>query len=59
MKGGQCIGDPHIATGCRTAAKSLFALRDGGSESKDKLTFRWTNGAAAPAEFADPLSTSD
>jgi hypothetical protein len=48
--------DPCAApeTGCRTAARSQFAIGGG------KLNWKWGNGAAtSQAEFADPTSSAE
>ena len=47
------------AAGCKTAAKSIFLVKDKTPDSKDKLIWKWIKGLSTPtADFADPLLTA-
>jgi cysteine-rich repeat protein len=57
-KGGSCSGTPQPTTSCRPAAKSMLKLHDDTRDERDSIMFRWLNGSATAAEFADPVNTS-
>jgi hypothetical protein len=52
---------PAPATGCRTATKSLFQLKnDAIDDGNDKLIWKWLKGAATTTnDFGSPTSTED
>jgi hypothetical protein len=45
-----------VPSGCKAAGRSLFILRnDAGNDERDKLTFKWLQGAeTTPAELGSP-----
>jgi len=52
-----CADTP--AAGCKTAAKSIFLVKDKTPDSKDKLIWKWIKGLSTPtADFADPLGSA-
>ena len=56
-----CVsGCPSAPLTCRTAAKSRLLAQHAGDGSKDRLAWRWTQGAStSQMEFADPASSTD
>ena len=60
------ISDTCLATGCpsspltcRSAAKSIFLVKNKTPDSKDKLIWKWIKGeATSQTEFSDPISTA-
>lgn len=58
---GGCVDAP--ATGCKLPIeplKALLELKDGATDARDKVTFKWVKGAdVALAEFGNPVNTDD
>jgi len=51
---------PAPLVGCRTAGKSILLLKDTAPDNKDKLLWKWINGAATGiADFGQPQTTTD
>ena len=59
--GNACVsGCPPQPQLCRSAGKSLLLLRNTGSETKDKLIWKWIKGAATTlSEIGDPTASTD
>ena len=55
-----CVNDDALSSGCLTADKSILLIKHPGDDSKDKLVWKWSKGAAvtAPA-LADPTGGTD
>jgi cysteine-rich repeat protein len=53
---GHCgVGAPR--TGCRTALKSLLAIKNNADDTKDQLLWKWLKGdATAQSDFGDPTA---
>jgi hypothetical protein len=46
--------------GCRQAIKSIFLVKDNGTDSKDQLIFKWIKGDQTDkVDFGDPTTTTD
>jgi hypothetical protein len=55
-----CIDCPHTAKVCRSAVSSSLTVKDNGTDTRDKLIWRWRRGTATSfAELGDPLGTTD
>jgi hypothetical protein len=53
-------GCPFTPSTCRTAGKSQLLVKDDANDGKDRLVWKWTQGAATTqTEFADPRSATD
>lgn len=53
----QDICQPMPQPGCRAAQKALLQVRDDGSNTKDKLLWKWLKGAPTDvADFGDPAA---
>lgn len=55
-----CVAAP--ADGCKKplVPKSRIAISDAVPDTRDRVLWKWTNGAAtSPAEFGDPLTSAD
>ena len=53
-------GCPSTPLTCRMAARSRLLSQHAGDGGKDRLAWRWTQGAStSQMEFADPASTTD
>jgi hypothetical protein len=48
-----CPADATLASGCKTAAKSLLLLEQGGGGAGDKLLWKWINGQPTSLDDLD------
>ncbi|MBX3027968.1 hypothetical protein KF840_24000 [bacterium] len=55
-----CVNEAGPATGCLTAAKGLFMIKNATDDAKDKLMWKWGKGApVSQAALADPTGSTD